>query len=272
MATQILLQERIPQNVPLILPKAAEFELESESRAKLPPLLRHFTNPNLTFNKLQLLSNHKYSLMITVAGGGYSKCGEHAVTRWKEDAIRDNFGNFIFVKDISRNKLWSTTYQPLCKMPDSYDVTFGEDKVDFLRKDGDITTHTQIVVAPEDNVEIRHVTLTNNSGQARVLEFTSYLEPVLGSKVSDLDHPAFSKLFVQTEYLSSKKALLAHRRKRSEKDNEIWGLHVVVSDGEIVSDVEYETDRSKFIGRGREIANAQALVYGTHLTNTMVLH
>ena len=258
-ATRLLLQERVPQGVVPILPKAAEIELEGPHPATTKSMIRQYNNAGGASPRVQLLSNGNYSLMISTAGGGYSKCNGLAVSRWKEDATRDHWGNFIFIKDDVQKNLWSTTFQPFAGIVHSYQVIFGEDKVEFRRRDEEISTHTQILVAPEDNVEIRHVTLTNHSDEARVLELTSYLEPVLGPSANDSDHPAFSKLFIQTEFLPSKNALLAKRRKRSAHDQENWGLHVVVSDAEMVSHVEYETDRAKFIGRGHTLKNASAL-------------
>ena len=268
MATQLLLQERIPQNVIPVLPKAAEIELESQHQHSVKSLVRQYNDPNTSNPRIQLLSNRNYSLMISTAGGGYSKCGDLAVTRWKEDATRDHWGSYIFIRDLSQNEVWSSTYQPFAKTPSFYKVLFGEDKVEFRRQDGDISTHTQILVAPEDNVEIRHVTLRNHSEKTQILELTSYLEPVLCPLPNDLSHPAFSKLFIQTEFLATKKALLAKRRKRSTHDQENWGLHVVVTDGEMISDVQYETDRARFIGRGRTLADSIALEEGVPLSNT----
>ncbi|CAK9252863.1 unnamed protein product [Sphagnum jensenii] len=259
-ATRLLLQERIPQRVAIEAPKAAEVELEVENRLIGQQLVRVYEDPNTTTPRIQLLSNREYSLMITSAGGGYSKCGEFGVTRWSEDATRDCLGSFIFVRNISASYRWCTTYQPWGELPKNYKVTFSEEKVDFYREDKDITTNTEIIVTPEDNVEIRFVTLTNNSSQEALLELTSYLEPVLGNAVADSDHPAFSKLFIQTEYLQSRNTLIAHRRKRSNNDPEIWGLHGVVTDGNPDGAVKYETDRSHFIGRGRTLRNAQALM------------
>lgn len=267
--TRLLLQEKIPGAVITTSPKAAEIELEGARQPVPTYFARHHTNPNSDIPQIQLLSNQHYSLMISAAGGGYSKCHGLAVTRWKEDATRDIWGSYIFVRDHLQGKLWSTAYQPFAQPVDSYKATFGEDKVEFRRRDGDITTHTQILVTPKDNVEIRFVTLTNHSSQERVMELTSYWEPVLGFAANDAAHPAFSKLFIQTEFLSSKSALLAHRRKRSENDREVWGLHAVVTDGSILGDIQYETDRAQFIGRGHTLQNAMALIEENQLSNSL---
>lgn len=268
-ATRLLLQERVPQHVALAIPKAAEVEIETKFLPSTHSLTRNYSDPNSATPRIHLLSNRNYSLMISTAGGGYSKCDSLAVTRWKEDATRDNSGSFIFINDLTQNKIWSTTYLPFAEMPESYKVSFAEDKVEFHRRDQDISTHTQIIVAPEDNVEIRHVTIKNNSNESREIELTSYLEPVLNLPNNDLDHLAFSKLFIQTEFISSKNALLARRRKRSSHEQEYWGFHVVVTDAEILSDIQYETDRAKFIGRGRTLINSLALFDGQNLSNTI---
>lgn len=271
-ATRYLLQERVPWGVTPILAQVAEIELKSDGERPLNPFVRHYRNPNSSTPYIHLLSNRNYSVMISTAGGGYSRCGDLAVTRWREDATRDNWGSFIFIRDRSQNMTWSTSYQAFCDFSrpsvERYKVRFADDKVEFRRRDGDISSHTQILVASEENVEIRHVTLTNHSNEARILELTSYLEPVLGPAANDLDHMAFSKLFIQTEFLHAQDALLAKRRKRSANESEFWGLHVLATDAEIISEVQYETDRSKFIGRGRSLINARALSEDEELSKT----
>jgi len=258
-ANRLLLQERVPQGIVSIIPKSAAVVFESEGQADKNPCIRQYGVPSGSSPHIQLLSNRNYSVMISTSGAGYSKLGDQAMTRWKEDSTRDHWGSFIFVRDLAKGAIWSSTYQPIIRQPDSYRVTFSEEKAEFFRTDGDISTHTQILVAPEDNVEIRHVTLINHSTESRELEVTSYLEPVLESAEADSDHLAFSKLFVQTEYWPLKNTLLAKRRPRSEKERESWGLHVVVTDGILATEIQYETDRSRFIGRGRTLKNPAAL-------------
>lgn len=268
-ATQLLLQERIPDGLVLTPPKAAEVELETQFQATTTSIVKHhYGSPDSSTPRIHLMSNQKYSVMISTAGGGYSKCEDLAVTRWNEDSTRDNSGNFIYIKNLNKNKIWSTSYLPFAILPDFYKVSYAEEKAEFRRRDHEISTYTQILVAPEDNVEIRYVTLTNHSKESYQLELTSYLEPVLGLANNDLDHLTFSKLFIQTEFVSSRSALLAKRRKRSSHDIECWGLHVVVTDAEILSEIEYETDRAKFIGRGRTLRDPMALTESQQLSNT----
>lgn len=268
-AAQLLLQEKIPLKMPLAAPKAVEIEWSGAGEPLLKSFSRVYTDAKHDSPRVQILSNGKYSLMLSTAGSGYSKCEGLAVTRWREDATRDHWGCYLFVRDVNRNEIWSTSSQPDLRTPESYKVVFSEDKVDFRRVDGGVITHVQVIVAPEDNLEMREISLTNDSNEDKVIEVTSYVEPVLAPPADDLAHPAFSNLFLQTEYLAFKHALVARRRPRSAKNSEVWGLHGVVSDGEFVGDLEYETDRARFLGRGKSLLNSQALGENGVLTNTV---
>lgn len=267
-ATQALLQERVPHKVTMLAPKASSVDWEGASETSLQTFTRIYENPNLASPRLQILSNGSYSVMMTSAGGGYSKCNGLGVTRWREDGTRDAAGSFIFVKDTTEGNIWSTSYSPQLKLPDFYRVSFSEDMVEFLRDDKKIKTRTQIIVAPEDNVEIRKVTVTNDGLHSRRLEITSYCEPILSTWADDQAHPVFNSLFMETEFLAPRKALLARRRPRSNSQSEIWGFHSVVADGSIEGEVEYESDRCRFLGRGRSLKNAQVFEADHALSNT----
>ena len=212
---------------------------------------RVYDTANLETPRTQLLSNGTYNLMITTAGSGYSACGTNAVTRWREDVTRDNWGAFIYLRDVRSGAVWSPDHQPVQRRPQSYEVAFSEDKADFWRTDAGIVTHMEVVVSAEDNAEVRRVSLTNNSLRTREIELTSYAEIVLAPPQADAAHPAFSNLFIETEFFAAENALLAHRRQRSSEDEPIWGVHAVVAEGETLGAVQYETDRGRFLGRGR---------------------
>src|SRR3989454_10766556 len=130
--------------------------------------------------------------------------------------------------------LWSASYQPSGVEPDSYEVTFTEDRAEFVRRDGTITTILDVVVSPEYNAEVRRVSVANAGTRARDIELTSYAELVLAPPAADTAHPAFSKLFVQTEYLARIGAILATRRRRSPTEPEIWAAHLAVVEGQAV--------------------------------------
>ncbi len=267
-ATELLLQERVPIGVPAAHPRAEEV-LTGRVVQTLPGMIaRVYDSPNLDTPRTQLLSNGTYNVMITTAGSGYSQCAENSVTRWREDVTRDNWGAFVYLRDVRSGDVWSAGEQPIRKKPLAYRVAFSEDKADFRRVDSGISTRMEVVVSAEDNVEIRRISLTNNSSRAREIELTSYSEVVLASPQADAAHPAFSNLFIETEFFSAENALLAHRRQRSSSDPEIWGVHVVVADGETIGTVQYETDRGRFLGRGRTTANPIAVIEDRPLSNT----
>jgi len=268
-ATELLLQERVPRGVPAAHPRAEEV-LSSRLVHTLTGLVtRSYDTADLPTPRTQLLSNGTYSVMVTTAGGGYSRCGPLAVTRWREDAVRDCHGSFIYLRDVRSGAVWSTCHQPTGVKPRSYEVSLSEDKVDIRRTDAGILTHTEIIVSPEDNAELRQVSLTNQSTRVREVELTSYAEVVLAPHAADVAHPAFSNLFIETEYVAAENALLARRRPRSSKDEPAYAVHVVVADGERVGAVQCETDRSRFLGRGHTPVDPVAVVEDQPLSNTV---
>ncbi len=267
-ATELLLQERVPVGVPAPHPRAEE--VLTGRVVQTPPgmIRRIYDTADLETPGIQLLSNGTYNVMLTTAGAGYSNSGGNAVTRWREDVTRDNWGTFIYLRDVRSGTVWSATYQPILRRAQSYEVSFSEDKAEFRRNDGGITTLTEIVVSAEDNAEVRRVSLTNNSTRTREIELTSYAEVVLNSPQTDAAHPAFSNLFIETEFFAAENAILAHRRRRSSTDAEIWGIHVVVVEGDLVGAVQYETDRGRFLGRGHTTADPIAVMEDRPLSNT----
>jgi cellobiose phosphorylase len=277
-AVELLLQERVPRHVPLLEPhpEPEAFPLRVPRAAVQPhsPALRRFTTPHTLTPRGHILSNGAYKVVVTNAGGGYSayQHPQHApapglmVTRWRADIARDHWGTFIYVRDQSSGQVWSTAYQPVAREPDQYEASFAADRVQFRRRDFGIETCTEIVVSPRDNVEIRRVTLTNHSRRPRVLALTSYAEIALDTQTADLAHPAFSKLFVESERVPGCNVLLFRRRPRVAGQDAPWALHVLTPGTPLLGPVEHETDRARFLGRGRDARRPAAL--HTPLSNT----
>jgi cellobiose phosphorylase len=197
--------------------------------------------------------------MATHAGGGYSRWRDLAVTRWREDATCDCWGSFIYLRDCDSGRYWSTAYQPTRRKAESYEAIFVQGRAEYRRRDQGIDTHTEISVSSEDDVEIRRVTLTNQSSRTRHIELTSYAEVVLAPLNADLAHRAFSNLFVQTEILPEWRAILCTRRCRTPGEQVPWMFHLLAAPGAVSDEPSYETDRAKFIGRGRTTANPMAV-------------
>ncbi len=255
----MLLQERIPKQTVTILPRASQFETGQLSATEAAAVQRVVTEPNTPLPEVHLLSNGSYHVMATQAGGGYSRWRDLAVTRWREDATRDDYGTFIYLRDTETERYWSATYQPTRKKPDRYEAVFVQARAEYRRRDYKIDAHTEICVSPEDDVEIRRVTLTNVSDQPREIEVTSYAEVVMAPLDADLAHRTFSNLFVSTEILPEQKAILCRRRPRSPGEETPWMLHMLSRPDSQERAVSYETDRARFIGRGRTAADPLAM-------------
>jgi cellobiose phosphorylase len=257
-ATLLLLQERIPVTS-LFQNHAAEdrgdtvFPIPAEGPAH-DPLDAHTPTP-----EVQLLSNGRYHVMLTNAGGGYSRWQDMAITRWREDTTRDNWGSFIYLSDVQSGEYWSAAHQPTLKQAASYEALFSEGRAEYRRRDNDIEAHTEIVVSPEDDVELRRLRVTNRSRVRRVLEITSYAEVVLAPPAADANQTAFGNLFVQTAILPARHAILCTRRPRSEHEKPPCMFHLLGVDANKADAISFETDRVRFIGRGLTLAAPQAL-------------
>ena len=256
-ATELLLQERVPRQAPITQPRPVE---ETRVAGPAPALAaRRFRSPHTPFPHAQFLSNGNYTAVVTNAGGGASFCRGRAVTRHREDPTRDPGSQFLYLRDVRSGAVWSATYQPIAKEPEDYVVTFLAEKATFRRRDDDIATQLDIAVSTEDDVEVRRLAVTNHSDRPREIEVTSYAEIVLAPPADDLAHPAFGKLFVETEYLPESAALLCRRRPRAADEPAAWAVHVLSLEGRTQGPVEWETDRARFLGRGRGPEDPQAL-------------
>ena len=266
-AADLLMQERMPRDVAV-----ARLPPELQTGAitffdKTPRVPRSFTTPHTAVPRTHLLSNGNYSLMVTAAGGGYSRWRGMALTRWREDGTRDNWGSFLYLRDLKNGKTWSAGYQPSAQEAEQYQASFSEDRATIRRTDGTIDTVMEIFVSPEDDCEVRRISITNNGARSREFEVTSYAELALAKPQDDDAHPAFSKLFVETEYMRETGALLATRRRRSPSEPPVWVAHLSVAESGSVGDVQFETDRSRFLTRNKSARNAGAVSEGWPLSN-----
>lgn len=257
-ATELLLQERMPGRVVV-----AHLRIEEKSvgpqRGVESAVARHLVSAGDSPPATHLLSNGRYTVMLTAAGSGYSRWEDLAITRWREDATRDDWGSYLYLRDVESGAFWSAAWQPTGVVPDSYAATFTEDRAGFVRRDGALTTSLDVIVSTEDDAEVRRVSVCNAGSRACTIEFTSYAEIVLATPAADLAHPAFAKLFVETEYDAELGVILATRRRRTPDEAEIWAAHLSVIEADQAGAVEVETDRLRFIGRGGSVRSPRAL-------------
>lgn len=267
-SVEMLLQERIPQQT------SVERD-DEESLTSVPgdqagaPITPWEVPLDIPLPQAHYLSNGQYHLLLTSVGSGFSQWQELSLTRWRADTTLDNWGSWLYVQDQETGRLWSAGYQPTAAPAENYKVFFHPHMVEFRRNDQGISLRLEVVVAPDDDVEIRVVTLTNENDRPRRLKLTSYGEVVLAAQGADERHPAFTKLFVQSDYLPDLDALLFRRRPRSAKEQEAYLAHLLVVEQDQPVTGAYESSRADLIGRNRTPRKPIALKNGRQLSGTV---
>ncbi|WP_138429835.1 GH36-type glycosyl hydrolase domain-containing protein [Fodinibius saliphilus] len=269
---ELLLQERIPRGIPVKEPYPIDVEMEPGEQDEMQYIVEHADVSSLdaTPPRVHLLSNGSLHSFISHAGTGCTRFNNIRLTGWKADTTEDPLGMFIYIKDQESGDYWSAMHQPVKRKPDRYDSWFHNSKLQTSRVDDWIETTTEICISPENPIELRKVTLTNYSDKPRTLELTSYMEVVLNEAGSHDSHPAFSKLFVQTDYLPEHHAIIAWRRPRSDEETPIYMVHTMAMENwELIDEtLEFETERSRFIGRGRGRENPKAIAFDYDLSGS----
>jgi len=268
-AADLLLQERVPRAAASVIAEDLELETSRALSGDGEGVMRVCTNPASPAPEVHLLSNGRYHVVISSAGGGYSRWRDLAVTRWREDPTRDCWGVFVYLRDPATGDFWSNAHQPTLRATNSYEAIFTQARAEFRQSHAGLEIHTEICVSPEDDVELRRITITNRSSAARAIELTSYAEVVLAIPAADAAHPAFSNLFVQTEFAPGSSAILCTRRARSQDETPPWLLHLMVGQGGKQGEISCETDRCRFIGRGGTLASPAAMQGISPLSNTV---
>jgi len=268
-ASELLLQERVPRTAASIYSEDSELERSQIPSDQGESVMRVFTNPTPPVPEVHLLSNGRYHVVISSAGGGYSRWRDLAVTRWREDGTRDCWGTFVYLRDLETQEFWSAAYQPALRATKGYEAIFTQARAEFRQRQAGLEIHTEICVSPEDDVELRRITIMNRSSVTRVIELTSYAEVVLATPDADAAHPAFSNLFVQTEFSRTSSSILCTRRARSTEEKPPWLLHLMPGQGGKQGEISCETDRSRFVGRGGTLANPAAMQGISPLSNTV---
>ncbi|SMQ61055.1 Cellobiose phosphorylase [Bacillus sp. OV166] len=259
-SAELLLQERIPKTPKYIKhPALGRVHKQNSKSAQDAAKIREYISPDTRVPEVSVLSNGSFTTVVTNTGSGFSQYKGLLVSRWREDPVMDPWGNYVYIRDISEDKLWSPSYQP-CRVESSEQrVQFGLDRATFMRVDGDVKTSMEIVVSSEMNAELRRITLTNSGEEAKVLEVTTFVELALSNPIADVAHTAFSKLFIRTAFDAESGCLVAGRRPREAKDQTLWSAHSLLVDGDTLGSVEFETDRSSFIGRGYRLSDPQGI-------------
>ena len=267
-SVELLLHERIPRRLVM---QEAQPDQPDEARPPAEadrPVVREVNTLVPSAPRIALLGSMPYTVMLNHNGSGFSRYESLAVTRWRADSTTDNTGQFCYINDLTAGRIWSSAHQPVGAPADSSHAWLASDRVTLHRIDGDIDTRTEITVVPADSAEVRRVTLTNMGSYAHEIELTSYGEVAMTTQGADLAHPAFSNLFVETEWHAWCTAITATRRSRMPEDPRLWCVHVVDSGRDRIDAVSCETDRARFIGRGHSVRNPTAMSTSGALSGT----
>ena len=260
-SVELLLQERLPASAPLAGISQEEVTLARLEQPEISAI--SWAVPATTAHPLtHFLANGRYGVLITNTGGGYSRWQEADLTRWRADTTCDDWGTWIYIQDLDNGQLWSATRQPMDSPGCQWESYFAPHQVDFHCAGPEISSYLQITVPPDDDLEVRRVRLTNHSRRQRRLVMTSYGEVVLGEQNGDRRHPAFNKLFIESEYHPDSHTLLFHRRPRAAIEKPLYLAHAAVVGSDRSIRVDYESDRAHFLGRGGSPRQAAALKPG----------
>jgi cellobiose phosphorylase len=261
-AVEPLLFERIPPQPSMLVHRPAE-QVAMHVTSEPPTPSYRILDEDTPSPRVHLLGHAQYALMMTSSGGGYSRWRDMDITRWRSDSTRDNWGMFHYLREEESDTLWSAAHQPVNVKDPRYTAIFTPDRVEFRRRRFGVESHLEVTVSPEDDAEIRRLTLINHGLRSRPLAVISVAELSLAPHEVDRAHPVFNKMFIQTEARPDLQALLAWRRPRSDDEKPIWVAQVLVENPIAEEPFEFETDRALVLGRGRSWQNPQLLMKGT---------
>ncbi|MDW7753744.1 MAG: glucoamylase family protein [Brevefilum sp.] len=250
--TELLLQEQIPQTKPV--QKTDQLQVATRSKDATGVMVIPWQVNTETKNKsVNVISNGNLRMLMAESGSGYLEWGKTALNRWRSDAALDPWGLWYFIQDLEKGIFWSIGRAPVKTNTQEYRVIFGPHMTEIRRMTDDIRVILQTTITPKDDVCVQKISITNQSNKRRRLRVLSYGEVVLAPQSADQQHPAFNKMFIESSYQADLNMLHFQRRKRSSEEKSLGMAHLLLDDSS--SDLEYETDRGKFIGRGHDISD-----------------
>ncbi|MBZ9653920.1 GH36-type glycosyl hydrolase domain-containing protein [Phyllobacterium lublinensis] len=267
-AAELLLQEKAPREIPVLQAKAENPMRKAVESSEETPSIHIIQNPLSAPRATQVMSNGHYSVMVTANGGGYSRWNGLAITRFQPDILESGYGTFLFLRDMESGEWWSATGDPVRVPGEKSTTIFTDYKAEFIKETGTLHSTVETIVASDSDGEGRRIVITNTGTKDRIIEVTSYAELVLTNDDTDTAHPAFAKMFVETEIDQRGDAIYATRRKRGSGEPDIHVAHMVSDSSGAMREVQAETDRRAFIGRGRSLRNPAAFDEGASLSGS----
>ena len=224
----------------------------------MPPISKSNCDPSAVW-----LASADYRLFLNQRGSGFSAFGNYLLNAWTADRVTETGGWYIYLRDLDDGTVWTASAGPMAGQ-DQGQVSIHDGVASIRREHHQIGSCTDIALSLDGKLELRRLSLTSHSDRPRRIEITSYLEPVLSHPADHHAHPAFSKLFIQTEWQPQAQALLAKRRARGNSETHPC-MAMALLGGEVT---DWESDRARFIGRGRDCSNPLALAGAGPLSRT----
>ena len=244
-AIEILLQERMPEKT--IITKENKEKVEKIKYTDYESYTeRIYTKQNQYLKNANVIASDDYTICMDENGEGFSKYKNIYVYRYKKTADIVQ-GVQFYIKNIKNKRIWSSGNSKALPKADKYIVSFSPDTDKITRVDGNIETTTKTTIVPNEPLEIRRIELKNDGNTEDVLEVTSFLEPILSTKEQDYAHPAFNNLFLEFEKVDE--TIIIKRRPRTEKEKAIYLGVKLFTENETVGELEFETNKEKFLGR-----------------------
>ncbi len=252
---EVLLKEKVQVKTSIDL-KMAKYKKYDYEKERIENDIRYFDYLSY-MPEVSVLSNKKYILLMNDRGNSFSRYRTLQLNRYRKITEQD-YGIFMFIKDLDTNYVWSNTYAPVNKNPDKYEVVFASDRIKYYRTDGDISTKTEIIVTKDHHAEIRKVTFKNESEKVKRLQLTTYTEPILAENMADVSHRVFNNMFIRSAYDQKTNSLIVRRKSRGESNISSYMINRLIIENP-QEEFSYETERCNFIGRNKIIGEAKAL-------------
>ncbi|MFN5046588.1 GH36-type glycosyl hydrolase domain-containing protein [Roseateles sp.] len=252
-----LLHERLPQEVPRRHTPPPALARKDRRQTTAGPARRLL--PGTTgLQPTQLLSNGRYSLALRPNGAGWSRWRGLDITRWRDDALRDAYGSFLYLRRSPEQALVSLSQHPAPDPAAHYQAEFHDDRVVLEAQWPDLRSRCTVWISPEDDLELRRLELWNEGETPLMLELISMFEPSLCASRADAEHPAFSNLFVSADWCAADRALYLQRRPRLSGEPALHAVHFLAQADGHLRQVRVQTDRAQWTGRGRDASQPLA--------------
>ena len=256
-----LLQEAVPREIPRLV----EPLMQPHRAARTPvqdTTSRELTPGSSAIEPTLLLSNGKYSVSLRANGAGWSRYGNADVSRWRDDALRDAYGQFVYLRRVGASDassageapLVSITQHPAADPQAAYRASLQGDHACLHAQWSDLRSCCTVWVSPEDNVELRRIELWNSTSEPIELELFSVFEVSLMEARADEAHPAFANLFVKSDWVGTDQALYFARHPHTSAEQGVHAAHFLAESERQPVAIKVQTDRAAWLGRNRDAA------------------